>query len=115
MPLTETANKDVGKLRHYLTIQQVTETQPGRAGAIVKSWTTYANVWGSIKPFQGREYIQAQSVHAELTHRIYCRYLAGVTNKMRVLFGSRIFDIQSIINTDERNVELQLMCTESVR
>ena len=42
------------------------------------------------------------------------RYLSGIVPKMRVKVGSRIFDILSIINVDERNRELQLMCRESV-
>ncbi len=31
---------------------------------------------------------------------------------MWVMYGERRFDIQSVINVNERNVELQLMCLE---
>ena len=45
---------------------------------------------------------------------IIIRYLSGIVPKMRVKFGSRIFDILSVINVKESNRELQLMCRESI-
>jgi head-tail adaptor len=33
---------------------------------------------------------------------------------MRILMGSRIFDIKSVIDVHERHAELQLMCREIV-
>ena len=60
------------------------------------------------------EYFAAQSTQADVTHRIVLRFLSVIIPKMRVKFGSRVFDILSIINVNERNRELQLMCRESV-
>jgi len=68
----------------------------------------------SIEPISGREYFSAQTTQADVTHRINLRYVAGVKPKMRVKYGSRIFDILSVSNVDERNRELQLMCRESI-
>jgi len=39
---------------------------------------------------------------------------SAATVKMRVLWDSRTFDIQSVINYKERNNWIQLMCSESV-
>jgi SPP1 family predicted phage head-tail adaptor len=103
----------IGKLRHRITIEQVTETQD-IDGSVIETWTTFATAQASIEPVSGREYFAAQSTQAEVTHRIRLRYLSGVTPKMRVNYNSRIFDILSVININERNRELQLMCRESV-
>jgi SPP1 family predicted phage head-tail adaptor len=115
--LTEAIHADIfvriGKLRHRITIEQVTETQD-TDGSALESWSTYATVQASIEPISGREYFTAQSTQADVTHRISLRYVSGITPKMRVNFSSRIFDILSVINVNECNRELQLMCRESI-
>jgi SPP1 family predicted phage head-tail adaptor len=103
----------IGKLRHRITIELVTETQD-IDGSVIESWSAYATSQASIEPISGREYFAAQSTQADVTHRIRIRYLSGITPKMRVNYSSRIFDILSVININERNRELQLMCRESI-
>ena len=103
----------IGKLHHHIIIEQVAETQD-TDGSVMETWSNYASAQGSIEPVSGREYFDAQTTQADVTHRIYLRYIAGVIPKMRVKYGARIFDILSVINTRERNVELQLMCRENI-
>ena len=40
------------------------------------------------------------------------RYLSTVTAGHRLKFGTRYLNVESVINTDERNRELQLQCKE---
>ena len=82
----------IGKLRHRIAIERFTETRD-TDGSVIETWSTYATVQSSIEPISGREYFAAQSVQADITRRITIRYLSGVIPKMRVKFGSRIFDI----------------------
>jgi SPP1 family predicted phage head-tail adaptor len=103
----------IGKLRHSITIEQVAEAQDSD-GSIIETWSSFAAVQASIGPISGREYFAAQSMQADVTHRISLRFIAGVIPKMRAKYGSRIFDILSVINVDERNRELQLMCRECI-
>ena len=103
----------IGKLRHRILIEQAAETREAD-GSVIDAWSTYATVQASIEPISAREYFAAQSTQADVTHRITLRYLAGVTPKMRVKHGSRLFDILSVINVKERNRELQLMCRENI-
>ena len=102
-----------GAYRHRITIQSVTETADS-FGAMTETWGTFAQVWASIEPLSGRELLQAQQIQADVTHRVRFRFLAGVTAKMRGLYGTRYFNILSIINTDERDREIVLMCKELV-
>lgn len=67
-----------------------------------------------MEPISGREFWAGHQVQAEVTHRIRMRYLPGVRPTMKVFFGEREFEIESIINWQERNIDLQLMCKEKV-
>ena len=102
-----------GRLRHRVKIQHYTESQ-NAFGEATKAWTDYATVWAAVEPVRGREFWESQQVNAEITTKITMRYLAGVKPKMRVLYGTRIFEIDSAINVDERNRELQLLVMENI-
>ena len=104
---------NAGSLRHRFVIKTAQEIE-NTFGEIVETPLTFATVWASIEPLSGRELFQAQQVQAEVTHRVRMRYLAGVTAKMTGLFGTREFQILSVINPEERNRELVLMCKEQV-
>lgn len=105
-----------GRLRHRITIQQYVTGSPQQkaTGEPDGAWSTYATVWASVEPVSGREPFLAQAHLAEVTTKIGLRYRSGITSAMRVSFDSRIFDIKAILNWEERNIELQLLCTEGV-
>lgn len=103
-----------GELRHQIQIQAPSKTR-NAYGEEISSWVTVATVWSKISPLQGREYYEAQKINAEATHEIKIRYRAGLRPDMRFLYGRRIFPIESIKNTDERNIELICLCTEVVQ
>ncbi len=100
-------------MRHRLTLETPVETQ-GPDGSMTISWVPFATVWGSVEPLLGREWFDAQREQADVSHRVRMRFLAGVTHTMRVVWGSRVFEIESVLNAGERNRELVLMCRESV-
>ena len=102
-----------GRLRHRVKIQHYTESQ-NAFGEATKNWTDYATVWAAVEPVKGREFWESQQINAEITTKVTMRYLAGVKPKMRILYDTRIFEIDSVINVDERNRELQLLVKEMV-
>jgi SPP1 family predicted phage head-tail adaptor len=102
-----------GKLKHPIIIQEVTETQ-SETGAPAETWSTFAEVWAAIEPLRGREFFASKQIQAEVTTRIRIRYLEGITPKMRVLWGERIYLIDAIIDLEERHREMQLMCREVI-
>lgn len=97
-----------GQLRHRVTIQRPTEDINGGA----TTWSDVETVWASIAPIAGREYFAAQQVQSDVTHRVRMRYGPTVTTKDRLTFGVRHFDIRTVLNRDERNRELELLCIE---
>lgn len=106
-------NIESGKLRHRITIQQRSTTQDVY-GEPTDTWTTFATVWASVEPIIGREFFASEQVQAEVTTKIRIRNLDGILPKMRVSFGSKIYDIKAIMNIEERNREILLMCEEVI-
>lgn len=106
-----------GQLRHEVVIEQPTETS-NEYGDEITGWTTFDTVFASVEPIRGREYFLAQNVSQEeshqVTHRIRIRYLSGVLPTFRITWGSRAFDIHSVLNTEERDIEMELLCTENL-
>lgn len=103
-----------GSLRHRVNLQTRSATADG-FGEPAQTWTTtHANLPASVEPLVGREMIAAQAVQAPVTHRVRLRYVAGVEAAQRVLFGSRVLDVHTALNRDERNRELELMCSEGL-
>jgi len=100
-----------GALNHRITIERATESA-NSYGERTKTWSEFATMWASIEPLTGREFYQSKQIGTETTHNVTIRYKAGITQKMRVKYGSRYFDIESVINEKERGVKMFLMCKE---
>lgn len=103
----------VGKLRQSFTIQLNTPTRTA-AGAEVDSWATFLTVHGSVEPLVGREWFANNTTQQRVSHRVRMRYQAGVLPKMRILYDSRYLVIESVINVEEKDRELVLMCQEEI-
>lgn len=101
-----------GALRHRLVIQQTTDTRDS-FGQAIESWTTFATVWGSLEPLGGRERFLAAQTHAEATYRSRIRFLEGITPKMRISHGGKVFNITHIAD-DGRRRELVLDLVEGL-
>ena len=103
-----------GELRHRVTIQAiVASTGDNMGGQTVSRYDDVMTVWAGIDPPKGREYFGAGQTQSETVTRVRIRYRPDITTVNRIKFGStRYFDINAVINPDERNRELILMCIE---
>lgn len=103
-----------GLLRHRVEIQALTVTED-EIGNQVEEWVKVAEAWAAIEPIQGNEKLTAAYMQAETTHKVTMRPPGiEITPAHRIIFGSRIFEIESVINVEERNRELVLMCVEKI-
>ena len=105
-----------GALRHRIAIEADSVTSDG-GGGLDKPWatpTTVAKVWAAIQPLRGAERLKAQQLEESITHKITIRYRTGISPSQRVNFKGRIFNIRSVINVEERNRWLELLCEEGV-
>lgn len=103
---------NIGKMRHQITFQRQTE-EKDRLGGYTDDWINVVTTWAQISPVSGREFL-TQMRENTVSHKIYCRYRPGITPKMRIRFKGRIFRIISVINWEERNEGLTIMCEEVV-
>jgi SPP1 family predicted phage head-tail adaptor len=108
-----------GKLQNKIELQEK-QTQKNPVGENTVNWVTFATVWARIRPLLGKEFFNAAQVQAEVTHKINIRFTektdaAGRTLSPihRVKLGDRVFDINSVLNANEADAEMVLMCKES--
>lgn len=102
-----------GQLRHRVTIQKATETQDV-SGDVVQTWGTHARPWVAVEGLSGVELFTARQTRAEAELKFHARNVNGVTPKMRILWGTRVFDITAVLDPDGRGRELTLVATEVV-
>lgn len=101
----------IGRLRHRVTIEEVVRRDDGQGG-FTETWVTKAEVWGGVEPIRGMERFEAQKVNANISHKVIIRYLFGLTEAMRVNFKDRYLTIEAIINPNEKNESMELLCSE---
>lgn len=102
-----------GRNRHLVSILKPAVGPTDEYGHSLPADATHAPWYANIEPLSGREYWRAAQVQSDVTHMISGRWVEGVTPQMKVRHGTRIFNILSAINVNERNREMQLMCKES--
>ncbi len=102
----------VGKLRHRVTIEKPTYADDGQGGSAT-TWTTFAGpIWGTVEPKASKERFFAEQIQNQVTHKVQIRYLAGVTQEMRVNFQGRFLSIKGVYAVDERHFWMVLECIE---
>lgn len=91
-------------MRQRIIIQQV----------VANKWVTFNTVWAAVQPVTGAEVARQEEPTTTLKSNVIIRYLAGIKPKFRITFGTRVLEIQSVINVNEDNHEMNLVCNEVV-
>jgi len=99
--------------RHRISIQSYTAVADGEGG-FTNTWTTTATVWAAVYPVKASQVFDYYSVNSEITHIIKLRGYITVNATQRVLFGTRIFEILTAENLQERDFVQVLSCKERV-
>lgn len=94
-----------GELNKRIILQRAPAEQDG-------PYTNYIAANAAIVPISGKDFIAGLAEQSEITHRVIMRYQSGVKPNMRVVYGSRLFDVLHVINANEANRELNLLCKE---
>lgn len=110
-----------GELRHQI-FHEAPPIERLPSGGIDpnKPWTpvyprvgaTSPIVRARVDPLGGTEIFGAGVFNAEATHRVTERFFPGLTTAMRINFQGRLFGILSIVNIDEMDTEMVLLCVE---
>ena len=102
-----------GILRHSVTIQRRAPASPDKnsIGEDDYAWTSFHVTRARIRTLRNSERVVAEAEESGVEKEITIRYFAGITTAMRVVHGSTYYDIRGIDNKEERNREINLLCT----
>lgn len=108
----------IGARRHLVTLENPGTPVPDGDGGFTQPWVALnpPTLWVSIEPATAKdlERVAAGTVLSTASHIVKGLYHPGVTTQTRLLFNGRIFNVTGVSNTEERNIELVLMCVEVV-
>ena len=107
-----------GMLTRRIKVQRPSTMKDG-LGAPCRTWIDVATVWADIQPLSGKEAVIANRISAEISHQIIVRYQSVFDNpqqvaQMRILYKSRIFNIHSSLNEDEKRAQIILLVSEGL-
>jgi SPP1 family predicted phage head-tail adaptor len=102
----------IGKLNKRIELQAPTSVSDGMGG-YTTTYATDSSAWAAIWPTSAKEQIVANAPSMIVTHRIRIRYHSTIDGSWRVKYGTRYFSIVSIVNYEEANRWLDLLCKEA--
>lgn len=98
-----------GLLRDIIDLEQRVVTR-NAIGDEVVTWSLVQQVYASIQPIRGREFLSLREMQSDITTRIVIRYLAGVETAMRFKVGDQAYQIDSIVDLENRHRTLECLC-----
>lgn len=100
----------ISKLRHRITFQTIVTAASDNGFESIEP-QVFRTVWAEVSNLHGKEYFQAQAVQAENTVKFTIRYLEGINQDMQILFGGKVYNIESIdhIKYQKRYMEIRAL------
>jgi SPP1 family predicted phage head-tail adaptor len=102
-----------GDLRHRIRIDQ-RSTARDEAGGQSLVWTEVATIWAALERTPGSEVWASAQRQGRVPVVFRCRYRAGVTSSMRVVFDDLAHDIRSVVDPSGKRAEMLLVTDEHV-
>lgn len=105
----------VEELKHLVLIQRRTSVKD-ETGTVAEAWTNVfpgtGKRWARIKDQTGRQYMAARADQNAVITEIGMRQVSGIEASMRVVHGTKIYDIEAVLDSDK--TWLYLMCNRGV-
>lgn len=103
-----------GQLRHLIILQKPTTVKGSMGEELITYVDEIKNVPAFIEPLTGGEYFAAKRLQEIITIKIIIRYMTKVFDSTwRIKWGDKIYLIDTIINVNQMNKELIIMCKET--
>lgn len=106
------------ELRHRVVFQ-TRSTVKDTFGGQSATWTDAFTVFAAMESSFGKELLTAQGMSIDQPITITVRYrteliVPQIVAAMRIVYGTRIFNIHSSVNQAERNRAIVLICSEGL-
>lgn len=114
--------RSIGDYNRKIEIHQISSSASADAHGFVDitsaaNWETLTDTWAAIQTKGGREFWKIDRVESDVSHVWFCPYsttLATATPKMRVRYEGNDYEIVSVVNIDEANVEIEIQTKRAV-
>lgn len=111
-----------GKYRHRVEIQEPLSSRDPNSGEDIITWSTVAlssSVILNAVPAQvltgpGREFRESAATQNEISARINMRWFPGLTQKMRIIWDSQVFNIEGFDLDETGRHEYRVQCSTGV-
>ena len=107
---------NIGRLSTRVTLCKFVDAEDAM-GQSTQKLSKIAEVWGDISPIRGSEFYELKKIQSKVTHRVYTRWYAAIADidtNWFLMFGDKIFDIDSVIDVDYEHKMLEIRCYERV-
>ena len=101
-----------GTLNKQVDFVQSTSSSDGMGGESETDIVLVVRLFASINPLKAMEISEWDQRGLQASHKLMCRYTALIKPSQRIVFGSRVFEIVSIKNIQERNIQLEIVVEE---
>jgi SPP1 family predicted phage head-tail adaptor len=105
-------NIDPSELRHRISVETKNVAATGTRGTPKRTWPPGIPCWAKIETLAGDKLVLARQLAATATHKVTIRYQPLTAKGNRFNWQGRIFNINWQNNVEERNVKLEVLCTE---
>ena len=99
------------RLRQSVGVMKPVRTNT-EGGGVTISYLKVEERPAAITPISASDRIRSDQNVSDITHKIRMWWFEGLTPDYRLETGGRIFEISGIINQDERNKHMEMLCTE---
>ncbi|MEK4228965.1 phage head closure protein [Solibacillus sp. FSL H8-0538] len=106
-------NNNPAKLNNRILFQTPPDPKAiGPDGYASEEWTDYKKVWAEIKTQRGYKVFNSDATQWQGKSIFGVRYHEDLSEEMRIVFKEKTYEIESIVNDDERNQWLTIIAAE---
>lgn len=102
---------EVGKMRERVAVYSQSQSV-NSAGEITSSWALVTTIWGRVEPLSANQIVLANRDDAQRLYKLTIRYRTDVNTNSRILWRSRKFDVEGVMDTTEQRQFLTVMLRE---
>ena len=106
-------SNSIGKMRYKVKVETATNTVDA-GGGITQNFNSVAFIYANIVPKNANSSYRQGILQEKVTHEITIRYRKDIDTNAKITYEDRSFAVNGIINVDERDRFLKLLCEEGV-